>query len=139
MANIELVAALSNKRNGYCCYCELPMTRLNPETVLPSSETREHKVPKGHNGHNGLCNLDAACSRCNGFRGTMNPELYTKIVRRLFQDPDIVEAWHYKDPIVTKLLRKVFRLQVLYAYAFINARHAFAYLEAIEKSRAGRS
>jgi hypothetical protein len=132
MKNAQLVAALSNKRNNSCCYCQLPMTSIELG-ILPSTRTKEHKTPKAQNGHNGLCNLDVACNRCNGFRGTANSDLYTAIVKRLFQDPDIVEAWHCNEHIVEKLLRKLVRLQILYAYAFINAQRAYEYLEEIKK------
>lgn len=134
MAQNGLTTALAFRQNNKCHFCNLEMTELKDE-MLPSTMTLEHCLARARGGINGLCNLSASCNQCNGLRGSMDERLFLLIVKKLFMDDDIREHWHSTNSLVRKLIRKIVKLEVMYAYAFISAHHAHAYLEASQKYR----
>ena len=57
-----------------CAYCRRPMKKTRKGVVTPSTATLDHALPISRGGRNQRSNLVAACSSCNGAKGSMTAE-----------------------------------------------------------------
>lgn len=139
-SNSEVLLALSERQNHRCVFCYTHMELHQGGPVLtPKTMTREHTRPRSLGGSDHESNLVASCSRCNSLRGNLHAELFAAIVSNLHQDVEIKENWHSDIPIVTKLIRKIIKLEVTYAYAFVCRQTAFEVWENDPRFKAKRA
>ena len=63
-----LMRMLWRAQHGRCRYCKQLMVHI-PGTVLDSSVTWDHVVPRSRGGSNAVENLVLACRSCNNLKG----------------------------------------------------------------------
>lgn len=73
------------KQKGLCAYCKCAMYLPDDRGGRASSDhiaTRDHRIPRSKGGDNSSDNLVAACSRCNGLKGSMDETLFRAALKR---------------------------------------------------------
>ncbi|MCA9365620.1 HNH endonuclease [Candidatus Kaiserbacteria bacterium] len=98
-------------------------------STKPTTMTQEHIVPLSHNGKDDESNIVASCSRCNVMRGTLNYDLFVKILEQLFTLDYVRKNWHTSDPYLYRTFKKILYYQVDVAMSKVSKEAAFRVVE----------
>jgi hypothetical protein len=93
-----------------CYYCEKSMAipSNGDGQSNPDQATRDHLIAKSKGGRR----IVASCMRCNNLKGSLGAERFTRIVRKLLENPRINKVWHSDITGLTSVLYRVVRVEI---------------------------
>lgn len=105
------VVALSGEQNHVCAYCQNVMIlRLDQSSAsMGRHATRDHVIPRSEGGSDAWDNLVAACSFCNGLRGTVSAYWFSNFMAHLFAWTNLRVRWHQLSSDEQSRLRRLVR------------------------------